>query len=115
LFKAASASALLNAFLSSMQIALGLTAHSDGLFADGIHTLSDLAADAIVLIVLYLSAKSRSARHAHAPHNPDNSVEHSLASLFHSISVAVTISTTAMNSDASECSTLLSGLCGACA
>jgi divalent metal cation (Fe/Co/Zn/Cd) transporter len=38
LLKAASASALLNAFLMAMQIAFGLTAHSDGLFADGIHT-----------------------------------------------------------------------------
>jgi cation diffusion facilitator family transporter len=105
LFKAASASALLNAFLSSMQIALGLTAHSDGLFADGIHTLSDLAADAIVLIVLYLSAKSRSARHAHAPHNPDNSVEHSLASLFIAVVLIVTATEMLWNS-VSQTSTL---------
>ncbi len=110
MFKAASASALLNAFLSSMQIALGLTAHSDGLFADGIHTLSDLAADAIVLIVLYLSArhlsaKSRSARHAHAPHNPDNSVEHSLASLFIAVVLIVTATEMLWNS-VSQTSTL---------
>jgi Co/Zn/Cd efflux system component len=58
LLKAASASALLNAFLMAMQIAIGLTAHSDGLFADGIHTLSDLAADSVVLIVLYLQRET---------------------------------------------------------
>jgi cation diffusion facilitator family transporter len=86
LFKAASASALLNAFLSTMQITLGITAHSDGLFADGIHTLSDLASDAIVLLVLYLSAKhlgarARNADHAHT-HNTDSSTEQALASLF---------------------------------
>jgi cation diffusion facilitator family transporter len=61
LLKAASASALLNAFLMAMQIAIGLTAHSDGLFADGVHTLSDLAADSIVLIVLFLSTKRSNA------------------------------------------------------
>lgn len=106
MFKAASASALLNAFLSSMQIALGLTANSDGLFADGIHTLSDLAADAVVLIVLYLSArhvsaKARNAHHTHA----DNSVEQSLASLF----IAAVLIVTAMEmlwSSASQTSTL---------
>jgi cation diffusion facilitator family transporter len=86
LFKGACASALLNAFLSTMQITLGITAHSDGLFADGIHTLSDLAADAVVLLVLYLSAKhlgarARPAGHAHT-HHADSSTEQALASLF---------------------------------
>ncbi|CAB3793725.1 cation diffusion facilitator family transporter [Paraburkholderia fynbosensis] len=86
MFKAASASALLNAFLSTMQITLGITAHSDGLFADGIHTLSDLAADAVVLLVLYLSAKHLGARARRAghpdPHHADSSTEQALASLF---------------------------------
>lgn len=93
MFKAASTSALLNALLSAMQIALGLTAHSDGLLADGVHTLSDLAADSIVLFVLYLGARhasakarqtgnARGASHAlHACH-ADNSNEQALASLF---------------------------------
>jgi divalent metal cation (Fe/Co/Zn/Cd) transporter len=92
LFKAATTSALLNAFLSTMQIVLGVSAHSDGLFADGIHTLSDLAADAIVLIVLYLSARHASGKarrlrkspgenHGNTAH-ADNSVEQALASLF---------------------------------
>ncbi len=61
MLKAASTSALLNAFLMALQIAIGLTAHSDGLVADGVHTLSDLAADGVVLIVLYLSSKHLSA------------------------------------------------------
>jgi divalent metal cation (Fe/Co/Zn/Cd) transporter len=81
---------LLNAFLSTMQITLGITAHSDGLFADGIHTLSDLAADAIVLLVLYLSAKhlgakarnARNSRNTRDASAPDNSTEQALASLF---------------------------------
>jgi cation diffusion facilitator family transporter len=78
--KAASTSALLNAFLSAMQIALGITAQSDGLLADGIHTLSDLAADAIVLVVLYLSARHISVTAREARHT-DHSIEQGLASL----------------------------------
>ncbi|MFM0734674.1 cation diffusion facilitator family transporter [Paraburkholderia sediminicola] len=78
MLKAASASALLNAFLMAMQIAIGLTAHSDGLFADGIHTLSDLAADSIVLIVLFLSAKHPNA----TPRDGDSNVPQAAASLF---------------------------------
>jgi divalent metal cation (Fe/Co/Zn/Cd) transporter len=117
LFKAASASALLNAFLSTMQITLGITAHSDGLFADGIHTLSDLAADAIVLLVLYLSAKhlGAKARHArstrvrththartagqtHDTGHADNSTEQALASLFIAIILIVTAAQMLWNS-----------------
>jgi cation diffusion facilitator family transporter len=84
LFKAASASALLNAFLSALQIALGITAHSDGLFADGIHTLSDLAADTVVLIVLYLSARhlGAKARAKRSAQHGESGVEQALASLF---------------------------------
>jgi cation diffusion facilitator family transporter len=55
-FKAAQASVLLNAALMTAQIAIGWLAYSDGLLADGIHTLADLAADGMVLAVLRLSA-----------------------------------------------------------
>jgi len=75
--KAASASALLNAFLMALQIAIGLTAHSDGLLADGIHTLSDLAADSVVLIVLYLSTKQLNA----TPREGDGDTSQAVASL----------------------------------
>ncbi|WP_260853973.1 cation diffusion facilitator family transporter [Paraburkholderia sp. BCC1886] len=59
LFKAAWVSVLLNAFLMAMQIVIGLCAHSDGLLADGVHTASDLAADGLVLLVLYFSSTRR--------------------------------------------------------
>ena len=88
LFKAASASALLNAFLCAMQIAIGVTAHSDGLFADGIHTLSDLAADSVVLVVLLLSTRQRGT----APRDAGNGIEQALASLF----IAAVLSVTAI-------------------
>ncbi|WP_053064241.1 cation diffusion facilitator family transporter [Caballeronia mineralivorans] len=55
-FKAAQISVLLNAALMTMQIAIGWLAYSEGLLADGVHTLADLAADGMVLAVLRLSA-----------------------------------------------------------
>ncbi|MFM0005267.1 cation diffusion facilitator family transporter [Paraburkholderia dipogonis] len=82
MFKAASASALLNAFLSAMQIAIGLMAHSDGLFADGVHTLSDLAADGVVLIVLYLTTRHQRTKLRDAGHSADTGIEQALAALF---------------------------------
>lgn len=97
-----------------MQIALGLTAHSDGLFADGIHTLSDLAADAVVLLVLFLSARhlgaktrnGRSAHHSHsAANSTDNSVEHALASLLIA-AVLVATATEMLWSSATQTATL---------
>jgi cation diffusion facilitator family transporter len=77
LLKAACASALLNAFLMAIQIAVGLMAHSDGLFADGVHTLSDLAADGVVLVVLYLSTKQLKT----TPHHADSGTAQAVASL----------------------------------
>ena len=42
-------SVLVNLLLSSMQIVVGIFARSQGLIADGVHTLSDLVADFVVL------------------------------------------------------------------
>src|SRR5262245_13944302 len=46
-----------NLFLASAQVLVGLYARSQALIADGLHSLSDLVADAVVLVA---------ARHAHA-------------------------------------------------
>jgi cation diffusion facilitator family transporter len=86
LLKAASASVLLNAFLMALQIVVGLTAHSDGLFADGVHTLSDLVADSVVLIVLYLSTKHLNG----APREVDGNAAQTVASLFIAVLLIVT-------------------------
>ncbi|WP_144141847.1 cation diffusion facilitator family transporter [Paraburkholderia sp. BCC1884] len=96
MFKAASTSALLNAFLSVLQITLGVIAHSDGLFADGVHTLSDLAADSVVLIVLYLSCRQN--RQARAAHDDGNGAEQTLASLFIAAVLIVTAAEMLWNS-----------------
>jgi cation diffusion facilitator family transporter len=78
-FKAAYVSAALNAALMALQIVVGLFAHSDGLVADGIHTLSDLAADGVVLAVLYLAAASAADQRGSA--STDGGVHGTLASL----------------------------------
>lgn len=103
MFKAASASALLNAFLMAMQIAIGITAHSDGLLADGIHSLSDLAADSVVLIVLYLGARHIGAERG----EQDTSAQQALASLFIAALLVVTASEMLWHSAAQT--SLLSG------
>ncbi|MFT4067103.1 cation diffusion facilitator family transporter [Paraburkholderia sp.] len=82
MFRGACASALVNAFLAVMQIALGLTARSDGLFADGIHTLGDLAGDAVVLLVLTMSAWHLKRPDARLSKRSGNGIEQAVASLF---------------------------------
>jgi cation diffusion facilitator family transporter len=54
--RVAYASVVLNVILMTMQIVIGSVAGSDALLADGIHTLSDLAADGVVLAVLHFGA-----------------------------------------------------------
>jgi cation diffusion facilitator family transporter len=50
------ASVALNVALMTMQIIIGKSAHSDGMLADGLHSLIDLVADALVLVTLRLGA-----------------------------------------------------------
>lgn len=70
---------MLNAALMAMQIVIGLFAHSDGLVADGIHTLSDLAADGVVIAMLFLGAATASGRRAAST---EGNLHASLAALF---------------------------------
>ena len=55
--------ALVNALLAFMQIVFGLLGHSQALLADGIHTLSDLGSDFIVLLATSQSAKTADKEH----------------------------------------------------
>lgn len=50
-------SVVVNVLLSATQIAVGLLAKSQGLIADGIHSLSDLVADFVVLFASHHSKK----------------------------------------------------------
>jgi cation diffusion facilitator family transporter len=101
-FKAATTSALLNAFLMSMQLAIGMTAHSEGLVADGIHTLSDLAADGVVLLVLFLGARGAQGRLRDA--DGDAAIQTGLASLFISLVLILTACEMLWNSVAANAS-----------
>ncbi|UBX49324.1 cation diffusion facilitator family transporter [Providencia alcalifaciens] len=75
-FKAAKKSTLIsvavNALLSIWQIIVGIFSHSSGLIADGIHTLSDLIADFVVLIANKKSHKKPDADHPYGHFRYEN-------------------------------------------
>jgi len=56
-----------NLFLASAQVAIGVFARSQALIADGLHSLSDLVADAVVLVA---------ARHSHAEADAEHPYGH---------------------------------------
>ena len=56
-------SVIVNVLLASMQILIGLLARSQGLIADGIHSLSDLVADIVVLFANHHSQKEADEDH----------------------------------------------------
>ena len=56
-----------NIFLASAQVVIGIFARSQALIADGIHSLSDLVADGVVLFA---------ARHSHADADAEHPYGH---------------------------------------
>lgn len=56
-------SVAVNIALSALQIAVGIGSKSQGLVADGIHSLSDLVADFVVLFASHHGAKDADAEH----------------------------------------------------
>lgn len=75
-FKAAKKSTLIsvavNTALSIWQIIIGIFSHSSGLIADGIHTLSDLIADFVVLIANKKSHKKPDEDHPYGHFRYEN-------------------------------------------
>ena len=57
-----------NLLLTFMQIAAGLITKSQGLVADGVHSLSDLVADFVVLIANHHSQKDADEDHPYGHH-----------------------------------------------
>jgi len=55
--------AALNLLLSVIKVAIGLVGHSQALVADGIHSLSDLASDAMVLVAVKFSSQDADDEH----------------------------------------------------
>jgi cation diffusion facilitator family transporter len=56
-------SVVVNLLLTALQIVVGVLSHSAGLIADGIHSLSDLVADFVVLIANHHSQKDADVNH----------------------------------------------------
>ena len=56
-------SVVVNILLSLIQIAVGIFSGSQGLIADGIHSLSDLVADVVVLIASFKSCQPSDSDH----------------------------------------------------
>jgi cation diffusion facilitator family transporter len=56
-------SVAVNIALSALQIAVGIVSKSQGLIADGVHSLSDLVADFVVLFASHHGAKDADAEH----------------------------------------------------
>ena len=61
-------SVAVNLVLTTTQIAAGLLSKSQGLIADGIHSLSDLVADFVVLFANHHSQKDADAGHPYGHH-----------------------------------------------
>ena len=61
-----------NLVLSAVQIAVGILAKSQGLIADGIHSLSDLVADFVVLFASHHGAKEADAGHPYGHQRFEN-------------------------------------------
>lgn len=65
-------SVVVNILLSSLQITVGVLARSQGLIADGIHSLSDLVADFVVLFASHHGAKEADADHPYGHQRFEN-------------------------------------------
>ncbi|MDP1068777.1 cation diffusion facilitator family transporter, partial [Klebsiella pneumoniae] len=61
-------SVAVNLVLTSVQIAAGLLTKSQGLVADGVHSLSDLIADFVVLLANHHSQKDADEDHPYGHH-----------------------------------------------
>lgn len=65
-------SVVVNLSLTLMQVLTGLLSGSQGLVADGIHSLSDLVADFVVLLAARHSGKAADADHPYGHHRFEN-------------------------------------------
>ena len=61
-------SVIVNLFLSGGQVAAGVFTHSHGLIADGIHSMTDLLSDAIVLLANHHSHQVADSQHPYGHH-----------------------------------------------
>lgn len=65
-------SVCVNVFLTCIQVMAGIIAGSQGLIADGIHSLSDLLADFVVLVAAHHSKREADHNHHYGHHRYEN-------------------------------------------
>ena len=85
-------SVVVNLCLSILQILIGIFSKSQGLVADGIHSLSDLVADFIVLIANHFSQKDADDDHPFGHYRFENAASFVLGLLLVGVGVGMSIS-----------------------
>ncbi|HJV60631.1 MAG TPA: cation diffusion facilitator family transporter [Albitalea sp.] len=78
-----------NLALTALQVAAGVLAKSQGLIADGIHSLSDLVADFVVLFASHHSRKDADADHPYGHHRFETAASLALGGLLLAVGVGM--------------------------
>jgi len=78
-----------NVTLSAAQIAVGLLAKSQALVADGLHSLSDLVADFVVLLAGHHSRKGADAEHPYGHQRFENAASLALGAILLAVGVGM--------------------------
>lgn len=82
-------SVAVNIGLTATQISAGLWSGSQGLIADGIHSLSDLVADFVVLLALHHSKKAPDEDHHYGYHRYENAASLVLGGLLLAVGIGM--------------------------
>ena len=82
-------SVVVNLLLTIVQIATGVFARSQGLVADGIHSLSDLVSDFVVLLASHHSRKEADADHPYGHHRFETAASLALGVLLLAVGVGM--------------------------
>lgn len=78
-----------NLVLTAVQIVVGVLSRSQGLVADGIHSLSDLVADFVVLVANHFSQKDADEDHPYGHHRYENAASLALGALLLAVGVGM--------------------------
>lgn len=82
-------SVAVNLFLTALQVGAGIVAGSQGLIADGIHSLSDLVADFVVLLAVHHSRKGPDEDHHYGHQRYENAASLVLGGLLLAVGVGM--------------------------
>lgn len=82
-------SVVVNVVLTAAQIAAGVVSGSQGLIADGVHSLSDLVSDFVVLFAGHHSRKDADADHPYGHHRYENAASLVLGALLLAVGIGM--------------------------